>query len=182
MRTSWVGAQLSFIRASPVSLNPVQITPVHNVPPSLIYPYYFSPLLLFLSSSSSCHCFRNVPRRCHDGVTSNILWLSIGRFENGQVSLRERQGSDAAYRFIDYKSTRTFTTNAIRPSLFPRRLWSDATSPICYSQLIEILMNTLMSASDFFRITAIEGYRGNFIKDEASMLGISWFIWYYIKL
>lgn len=109
----WELSSLSL--GQPPSLNPVQITPpTTTFPPlsfTLLSPLPF-PLFLISSSSSSCHCSGNVPRCCHDSVTSNILWLSIPKW----TGFIERTARNRC-RFIDYKSARN-----LRPSLFPRRL------------------------------------------------------------
>lgn len=143
----WELSSLSLGQAP--SLNPVQIIPpVHNVPSSL-YPTLspsLSPLPHLLLLVLSCHCSRNVPRCCHDGVTSNILWLSIPKW----TDFIERMARNRC-RFIDYKSVRN-----LRSTLFPRRLLKQRDVPdVCYSQLIGALMNTLMNASDFFWIKSI---------------------------
>lgn len=140
-RTSWVGAQLSFIRASPVSKPRPNHPPVHNVPSSLIYPTFPLPHLLLLLSLLS--------QRPSMAVTMALHPISSGsRFQNGQVSLRERQGIDADLSIINQ-------LDVYGHHCFHDVYWSSATSPICYSQLIGALMNTLMNASYFFRIAGI---------------------------
>lgn len=140
-RTSWVGAQLSFIRASPVS------KPRPNHPPRpqrslLSHLPYFPPSspppppVIALATSL-------------DAVTMALHPISSGsRFQNGQVSLRERQGIDADLSIINQ-------LDVYGHHCFHDVYWSSATSPICYSQLIGALMNTLMNASYFFRIAGI---------------------------
>lgn len=146
-RTSWVGAQLSFIRASPVSKPRPNHPPVHNVPSSLIYPTFPLP---FPSSSPPLPPVIALATSL-DAVTMALHPISSGsRFQNGQASLRERQGIDADLSIINQP-------DVYRHHYFHDVYWSSATSPICYSQLIGALMNTLMNASYFFRIIGIRG-------------------------
>lgn len=169
-----MGAQLSFIRASPVSKPRPNHPLVHNVPSSLIYPTFPLPFPLSLaSSSSSCHCSRNVPRCCHDGVTSNILWLPIPKW----TGFIERTARNRC-RFIDYKSARR-----LRSSLFSRRLLKQRDVPDLLLA-VNWSFNEHSNERQLFlsnsRYTRSKAIAECFVKDDASTAYYTCFLIYMI--
>jgi len=158
----WELSSLSLGQAP--SLNPVQIPP----PPSTTFPpLSFTLLSPFLTSSSSCHCSRNVPRCCHDGVTSNILWLPIPKW----TGFIERTARNRC-RFIDYKSARR-----LRPSLFSRRLLKQRDVPDLLLA-VNWSFNEHSNERQLFlsnsRYTRSKAIAGCFVKDDAIPLRISY--------